>query len=43
MISVKVRHFSPTLDPNLVLAVLSQVIEAGYVESELAAFGELAD
>ena len=43
VVPVEVGHLSPALDPDLILAVLGEVVEAGDVESELTAFGELAD
>jgi hypothetical protein len=43
VISVQVWHFSTTLDPYLVLAIFSQVIKAGDIESKFATLGELAD
>lgn len=43
MISIEIGHFSSCLDPNLVLAILGQIVEAGNIQSKLSTLGKLAD
>lgn len=42
MVSIQERQFAIGLDPNLVLCVLSQVVQCCNVHSELASLGELS-
>ena len=43
VVAIEVGQLPPALHPDLVLAVLGQVVKAADVESELAALGELAN
>lgn len=43
VVSIKIGHLSSAFHPDFVLAIFSQIVKAGDIESEFTAFGKFSD